>query len=197
MNIGVDLDGVLFDSESMFRSLSQIYNLKIGGKVIDSEKLRFQDRYNWTWEQCKDFINEYMIDIHKQAPVMPYAKNIIKALESKGHNIYAITSRGLALEGEIDITNNRLEQENINFKQIIYNADNKLEVCKQLNIDIMIDDLVTTIDTIADNGIKCFYYRDNINDKYGRKNVTIVRDWGEIAVELVKMGLIGVDDIKV
>ena len=61
----------------------------------------------------------------------------------------------------------------------------------------MIDDLVTTIESLADNGIKCFYYRDNINDKFKHKNVTIVRDWGDIAVELVKMGLIAVEDIEI
>ena len=70
---------------------------------------------------------------------MPYAKNVIKAL-SKCHKVYAITSRGLALDGEIEITNSRLKQEGIEFEQVVYNVSNKFEACRQLNIDLMIED---------------------------------------------------------
>lgn len=127
---------------------------------------------------------------------MPYAKQVISAL-SKKHNIYAITGRGITLPEEIDITKQRLNEENIKFKKVVYSASDKLKICQDLKIDIMIDDLVTTIESLANNGIKCFYYRDNINDKFKHKNVTIVRDWGDIAVELVKMGLIAVEDIEI
>ena len=196
MNIAIDFDGVLFDTESMFRALSQIYNLKIGGQVVDSEKLRFQDRYNWTWEQCEQFIGEYMLDIQRDAPVMPYAKSVIKAL-SKHHKVYAITSRGNAIDGEIDITNNRLKYEGIEFEQVIYNSSNKVESCKQLNIDLMIEDWEGHIVNLANSGIKCLYYRDNILSNFKHENVILVRDWGDIAAELVNMGLISVEDIKI
>lgn len=196
MNIAIDFDGVLFDTESMFRALSQVYNLKIGGKIVDSEKLRFQDRYDWTLEQCKRFMSECMLDIHKNAPVMPYAKNVIQAL-SKYHKVYAITSRGLAVDGEIEITNQRLKDEGIEFEQVVYNVSNKFEACKQLNIDLMIEDWEGHVINLASNGIKCLFYRDNILSNCTHENVISVRDWGDIAVELVKMGLISVEDIKI
>ena len=196
MNIAIDFDGVLFDTESMFRALSQIYNLKIGGQIVDSEKLRFQDRYNWTWEQCKQFMSECMLNIHKKAPVMPYAKNVIQALR-KNHKVYAITSRGLAIDGEIDITNNRLKEEDIEFEQVVYNVSNKFDTCKNLNIDLMIEDWEGHVANLANNGIKCLYYRDNIINNFIHENVISVRDWGDIAVELVKMGLISVEDIEI
>ncbi len=196
MNIGIDFDGVLFDTESAFRAMSQMYNLKLGGEIVDMEKLRFQERYNWTWEQCKQFMSDCMLDIHKKAQIMPCAKAVINAL-GKHHNIYAITSRGLAIDGEIEITNNRLQQEGIKFDQIIYNCDDKLEACKQLNIDLMIEDWDATIIKLADTGIKCFYYKDNVCNDYAHNNVVSVRDWGDIAVELVNMGLINIDDIEI
>ena len=196
MNIAVDFDGVLFDTESMFRAMSQIYNLKIGGNVVDMEKLRFQDRYNWSWEQCTQFIKDCMLDIHKTAQIMPYAKDVLNAL-SKYHKVYAITSRGLAIDGEIEITNKRLKDAGINFEQVIYNCGDKLDVCKQLNIDLMIDDFDVTISKLADNGIKCLYYKDNISNDYKHNNVIVVRDWGDIAVEFINMGLISLDDIEI
>ena len=191
MNIGIDFDGVLFDTEGIYRTLSQIYNLKIGGRMIEPEKIRFQERFNWTNQQNQSFINTVILDVQKAGSLMPYAKQVISAL-SKKHNVYAITGRGVTLQEEIDVTQKRLEEENIKFKKVVYSASDKLKTCQDLKIDIMIDDLVTTIESLADNGIKCFYYRDNINDKFKHKNVTIVRDWGDIAVELVKMGLIAV-----
>lgn len=196
MNIGIDFDGVLFDTECIYRTLSQIYNLKIGGRMIEPEKIRFQERFNWTDEQNKKFIDTIILDVQKAGALMPYARQVISAL-SKKHNIYAITGRGITLPEEIDITKQRLKEENIKFKKVVYSASDKLKICQDLKIDIMIDDLVTTIESLADNGIKCFYYRDNINDKFKHKNVTIVRDWGDIAVELVKMGLIAVEDIEI
>ena len=47
MNIGIDFDGVLFDTENLFRVLSQIENAKKGGKILDSEQLMLQKRYDW------------------------------------------------------------------------------------------------------------------------------------------------------
>lgn len=196
MNIGIDFDGVLFDTEGIYRSLSQVYNLRYGGKMIEPEKIRFQERFNWSDRQKAEFITSVILDVQRSGSVMPLAKQIIKALE-KRHNVYAITGRGVTLLEEIDVTEKRLKEENIKFKKVIYSADNKLKSCKDLKIDIMIDDLLSTINLLANNGIKCLYYRDNINDGYTHPNVTIVRDWGDIAVELVKMGLIKVEDIKI
>ena len=196
MNIGIDFDGVLFDTESIYRALSQIYNLKIKGNMIQPEKIRFQERFDWSIQQNQCFINSVIIDVQKVGLVMPLAKQIIKAL-SKNHNVYAITGRGVTLPEEIEVTEQRLKEENIEFKKVVYSASDKLGYCKDLKIDLMIDDLYSTVINLANNGIKCLYYRDNINDNYNHPNITVVRDWGDIAVELVNMGLINIEDIKV
>ena len=196
MNIGVDFDGVLFDTESMFRAASQVYNLRFGKKMVQSEKIRFQERFDWTLDQSHHFINSVMLDIQREGAVMPLAKQVIKAL-SKKHNVYAITGRGVTLPEEIEVTEKRLKDENIKFKKVVYSAGDKLIPCKELKIDLMIDDLYSNVTYLAENGVKCLYYRDNINDSYSHSNICVVRDWGDIAVELVKMGLIEVGDIVI
>ena len=80
MNIGIDFDGVLFDTETTFRALSQIENLKLGGKVVDLEQLRLQKRYNWSKQQINEFMSKNMLQVHNNAPLMPYAKQFIKTL---------------------------------------------------------------------------------------------------------------------
>lgn len=48
MKIGIDLDGVIFDSEKEFRVYSELYDmidLKQNSK-LDNKELKFQDRFN-------------------------------------------------------------------------------------------------------------------------------------------------------
>ena len=50
MKIGIDLDGVVFDTEKEFRVYSELYDmleLKRNSKR-DNKALRFQDRFSWT-----------------------------------------------------------------------------------------------------------------------------------------------------
>ena len=53
MKIGIDLDGVVFDTEKEFRVYSELYDvleLKQNNKINNAE-LKFQDRFKWTKEQ--------------------------------------------------------------------------------------------------------------------------------------------------
>ncbi len=50
MKIGVDLDGVIFDSEKEYRVYSELYDiieLKRNSK-IDNREISFQKRFKWT-----------------------------------------------------------------------------------------------------------------------------------------------------
>ena len=194
MNIGIDFDGVVFDSEKMFRAYSGIFNLKIdGNEIVDSAELKAQKRYAWDNEKFEKFLDECLLDILKNAPIMPCAEKVLKAI-SKKHKIYAITARGGLDAREIDVTEERLKKENLPIEKVIYST-NKLQVCKQLNIELMIDDLCDTIEEFAQNNIKCLYFRDYILRPCTHKNVTEVHNWGDIAVTLCKMGLISKEDI--
>lgn len=196
MNIGIDFDGVIFDSEKMFRAYSKIFNIKIdGGDELDRGELKAQKRYNWNEEKFDAFIDDCLLDILKEAPIMPCAKMVINAL-AKNHNLYAITSRGALDLKEIDVTEDRLKQENLTFKKVVYSSLNKLEACKELKIDLMIDDLYDTIKQLSENGIKCLYFRDYILHSCKNCNVTEVHNWGDIAAELLKQNLINQEDLK-
>ena len=95
MNIGIDLDGVLFDSENLFRIYSAIYNLKIDGQdMINIEELKVQNRYAWTEKQFNEFVDGCIEKVYNNSQVMPLAKEVINALKNK-HKIYIITIKFL------------------------------------------------------------------------------------------------------
>ena len=64
MKIGIDLDGVVIDSETTFRTYEEIFDIDIlkGNNLINKKEPKFQARYNWTNEQEKEFIEKYFIE---------------------------------------------------------------------------------------------------------------------------------------
>ena len=111
MNIAVDLDGVLFDTEFWFMTYANLFNLDVkGGKVRNKDGFRVQDRYNWKKEEIKKYIEKYSFQIEEQAPVMPFAKEVLRVL-SKNNKIFVITGRGFWHKGEEEIALKRLKKE--------------------------------------------------------------------------------------
>ena len=49
MKIGIDLDGVVIDSETTFRTYEEIFDIDIlkGNNLINRKEPKFQARYNW------------------------------------------------------------------------------------------------------------------------------------------------------
>ena len=60
MKIGIDLDGVVIDSETTFRVYEEIFDMDFlhGNNLIDKSEPKFQSRYDWTEEQENTFIKK-------------------------------------------------------------------------------------------------------------------------------------------
>jgi hypothetical protein len=58
--IALDLDGVVFDSENLYRVYTEIYDVEKHGKdtIIDNSQRIFQKRYAWNEEEFTNFYNE-------------------------------------------------------------------------------------------------------------------------------------------
>lgn len=58
--VALDLDGVVFDSENLYRVYTEIYDVEKNKKdtIIDNTQRIFQKKYNWTEEKFKEFYNE-------------------------------------------------------------------------------------------------------------------------------------------
>ena len=60
--IALDLDGVVFDSENLYRVYTEIYDVEKNGKdnIIDNTQRIFQKRYNWTEEEFMNFFINFL-----------------------------------------------------------------------------------------------------------------------------------------
>lgn len=187
MNIGVDLDGVLFDTEDYFRTYSMLYNYDfIKRSEVDREELYFSKRFNWTNEEVDEFFDKYMETIELEAPVMPMAKQVLQRLKDKGHKLFIITNRGSRYKVEVEVTRKRLEDLGIEFDGVFLGVHDKAGKCKELQIDVMIDDLYNNVENVSNVGIRCLYFRDLVLKSFDEnyKIVREVRNWADIYKEI-------------
>ncbi len=181
MNIGIDLDGVVFDTENYYKAYADLYNYEHGNlPFLDRYNPRVQNRYDWTEEMRTDFLNKYLLFAHETAPILPCAKIVIQQLRSQGHKLIVITRRGFIENQEIDITHKRCEKEDLHFDKLIFAKDDKLEACKEEQIDIMIEDYFVNVEHLSNNGIPCIYFQDSPKQLNQSDNVLIADNWGQI-----------------
>ena len=184
MKIGIDLDGVVFDSEKEFRVYSELYDmidLQQNSKV-DNQELKFQDRFQWTQVQIEGFLKKYHKQIIVESNFMPGVKRILKLLKQDGHSLILITARGGMNKDMIKITEERLKETGMNiFDKYYWATENKDEVCIKENVDIMIDDFYQKCRSIANSKIKTIYLKDAPSyDLEENDYIKVLYNWGEI-----------------
>lgn len=190
MRIGVDVDGVLTDLES--------YQLKYGKKYfkdvkdIDENGYDICDIFHCSREEREKFWTKYIWRYCLVDPFREYCVEEINKLKAAGHEIHIITGRAHTTErgflGDLfrKMLTNRLEKEGISYDSITYCSEDgsaleKAEICKNLGIDVMLEDKVENILALRENiPVICFdakYNRhlsgsnvfkvNNFSDAYG------------------------------
>ena len=183
MKIGIDLDGVVIDSETTFRTYEEIFDIDVlkGNNLINKEEPKFQARYNWTNEQEKEFIEKYFMTVSKESNLMSGFIGIYNLLKEQGHEFVVITARGGFIKEMKDDAIRLLEENNIKFDKYYWNVEDKLEICKKEKLDLMIDDDWKIIKRLADNKVKTLYFRDTNLMKLEESNyIKEVNNWGDI-----------------
>ena len=183
MKIGIELDGVVIDSETTFRTYEEIFDIDIlnGNNLINREEPKFQARYNWTKEQEKEFIEKYFLKISKESNLMSGFMAIYELLKQQGNEFVVITARGGFIKEMKDDAIRLLNENNITFDKYYWHIDDKLEICQKENVDIMIDDDWKIIKKLTENKIKTLYFRDtNLMKLEENEYIKEVNNWGDI-----------------
>ncbi len=181
MNIGIDIDGVILDTDSWFKSMSHIYDIYInGGGVKDPTAVKIQERMAWSAEQFDNFVWDCMHYGMEHAPLMPCCKFVMDKLKEMGHKLIVITARGINNEKEIELAKATFDRYGLTFDKVYYNNPNKVSACIEEKIDYMIDDSSDNIKSLSETGIKCLYFRSYKTTEVNNNNVINVANWGEI-----------------
>lgn len=181
MKIGIDLDGVVLDSETTFRTYEEIFAVEKENKIVDREEPKFQARYNWSQEEQKEFIDKYFLTVSRESGLMSGFLAVYRLLKEQGHEFVVITARGGHVKEMKDDAIRVLEENNIIFDKYYWRVEDKLEICQKEKVDIIIDDDWQIIKRLSENGVKTLYFRDtNLKRLEENEFVKEVNNWGDI-----------------
>lgn len=174
MRIGIDIDGVLTDIEQWQLDYgSKFYLEKYGKEILNNEGYETTDIFKVDSKLDDEFWTEYFKDYSINVDVRKLASEVIKKLKQDGNEIYIITARGsflshsanvMLFEENKNIVLEWLRKNEIEYDKIIFSPEDKLNICLENNIDIMIEDKSANINKISTRiPVICFHSGYNKN----------------------------------
>lgn len=186
MNIGLDFDGVIFDFEENLFVESELYDVELKKRgvkngVKDYSELKFTKRYNWDDETKAVFASFIFDKVNSYSEFKPGASLVLKKLKEDGHKLIVISSRGFINDKEIIFAERKISDSSVKFDEVNFKVKDKLSICKEKDIDVMVDDLYDYCKKLSENGVPTVYFRDKVSKKL-KESSTLYEaiNWGHI-----------------
>ena len=192
MRIGIDIDGVLTDFEKWQLEVGSKFFIKYSKNIVEPNGYDSDTVFNVTKEMDSEFWHDYLYDYAKNEPARKFAGEVIDKLKNKGYEIYIITARYLTNRNDVlgdemrNIVINWLKENNINYDKIIFSPEDKLEICKENNISIMIDDRVENINDIS-KIIPVVCFNAAYNKMCSGKNIFRAYTWYDVYYQITNI----------
>jgi len=180
MKIGMDVDGVLTNLERFYFDYGAKFLKEEGGKteVVDESGYKLQEIYGINDKENKKFWKKYLDEYMIKTPMRPFASEVMNKLIDEANELIIITARVLTdtdtKEGERNrkILKKWLKKNKLKYNKIIFSGEEKLDFCKENQIDVMIEDSPQNIETLSKEfPVICFdakYNRDITEDNVVR-----------------------------
>ena len=185
MRIGIDIDDVITNSSETIEE----YVMKDSNSEKLQKHMKEIMKGNPSDPDVISFCMKIYLEAFQKVTLKDNAKRVIQNLLDNGNEIYLITARGENLEffkGSEEITKKFLEDNNIKYNKIIFNAVNKAQLCVDNQIDLMIDDSIEHCEDIKNIGIKSIVFTSNVN-KNTFTTVERVDNWLELEEKIMEL----------
>lgn len=193
INIGFDADGVIFDTES-FQLSSKVKKYaknKYGLNVVNENGYGIKDVYGCKETVEIDIWTKFIVEYSLGFPARLWMKETIARLRAEKNKVFIITSKACALEKSYRgiivrfLFETGLKMQGINVDGIEYcslenSGEDKLRVCRQKNISVMVEDKWENIEKLStDLYVLCMDSKNN-RDKEFSENVCRVYDANDV-----------------
>ncbi|CCY88499.1 putative uncharacterized protein [Mycoplasma sp. CAG:956] len=170
MKIGIDIDDTVMNTFDIIEEAARYFDkyfLENKG-YQDITKYDFHERFYWTSEEKKAFFNYFRKNkLYLKAKPKGDALYYLEKLYNEGYEIYFLTRRKKDEKLDIlSITKNDLISKGFKFTDCYIGLSKKGEACKNLGIDVFIDDAVIQIEDVNNYGIKTILIDNWYNKEY-------------------------------
>ena len=183
MKIGIDIDGVLTDLHTFHLDYGIKYAYENNlGEIKDPYGYKISDVINLENVVHRDFWNKYAKSYTKKKYTREFAPEILQKLKEEGNEIHIITARNPKLEEPKEWTTSWLEENNICYNKLTFTGE-KIDYCKENDIDLMIEDTKSTILDLA-KYIPVICYDAPYNHDCNGANIIRCYSWYDVYIKI-------------
>lgn len=189
MNIGIDIDDTISETFETLLPYSQKFTIEDLKRKSDinlrgdlSNHFYIVYLNGWNEKEANIFWEKYYAEILRQVNIKKFAAEVISKLKQEGHKIYLITARWeMRADNVKEMTQKWLKDNNVQYDELIINAENKLEIAREKNIDIFVDDSFKNCKSIVDGtSIKVYLMNTKMNEMLNDEKIERVYSWPQI-----------------
>ena len=171
------------------------YFEKYNKQILDNEGYETTDIFKVDSKLDDEFWEKYFIEYSINVDVRKFASEVIKKLKNDGNEIYIITARGSFLshsanvmffEENKNIVLEWLRKNEIEYDKIIFSPEDKLNICLENNINIMIEDKPANINKISTK-IPVICFHAGYNKSCNGNNIIRCHSWYDIYSKIKEM----------
>ena len=186
MRIGIDIDGVLTDLSRFYLDYGAKFAFENHMyKIVNPNGYGIDDILNLEKGSYRDFWLKYDDYYTKKIYTREFASEVIEKLKNEGNEIHLITARNPKKEQDESWTTDWLKENNIYYDNLTF-TNEKLDCCKNNNIDLMIEDTVNNIVSIS-KIIPVICFDTRYNQGCEGKNITRCYSWYDIYSKIKEM----------
>lgn len=185
MIIGIDIDNTITHTTEMILHYAQIFGKEQGINTIpDLRYYYLEDILGWDRKIADEFLDTHLGRIYNDMQAKEQAIEVINDLK-KEHELILITSRNRQFPEVEEVTVNWMERNGVLYDRLILNTTsnmhffNKLDVCRENHVDIMIEDHYKLVSEISPF-LPVIMFDYPYNSHLLSDNIIRVKHWNEV-----------------
>lgn len=184
LNICIDIDGTITDAYYWLESCNKYFDTNVTKEQVTEYYIH--KVLGVSEEEYVEFYENNKFELHSDQPLREYAKSIITKLNLV-NNIYFVTARDKSLTL---LTQSYLKDKEIPYDNLfVLGSHYKVDIAKELNCDIFIEDNYDNAIQLSNAGFKVLLINTNYNKKPINENITRVDNWIEISIMINNLSL--------
>lgn len=189
MKIGIDIDDTISSTFEIIFPYAQKFDIEeLGnkGNVQNYGKIEnhhyIESMYpHWKREELELFWTKYFKKAILEAETKPYAVEIIQKLQEEGNEIFLVTSRYEENNFETEKSTKKwLTEHHIDTNHLLMNIQDKGKICKELQLDVLIDDSIHHCKSAQKVGTRAFLMTSIMNQGVEVPELERVYSWIQI-----------------